>query len=80
MSSMILNTKKDKISKYCLRNALTYIGITPPHLRFEIKPNFYSERSYLTKFHKACRHALRWRIVFFDEIALFQEDGWKSVY
>ena len=27
---MILNTKKDKISKYCLRNALIYIGITPP--------------------------------------------------
>ena len=30
MSSMILNTKKDKISKCCLRNALAYIGITPP--------------------------------------------------
>ena len=39
MSSVILNIQKDKTSKCCLCNALTYIVITPPRWRFEIEPS-----------------------------------------
>lgn len=54
MSSVALNMKEEKISKHCLCNALKYIVIIPPTWWFEIKPKFDLQKSYLTKFYKAC--------------------------
>ena len=84
MSSVILNIKEEKISRFSFCNALTYIVITPPSwlkpavnnrqqttgntLRIcelslkKCNSEYNFNKSYLTKFHKVCFHALRWCI------------------
>ena len=63
MSSVVLNIKEGVLSKLCLCNVLISNIITPPRCQISISLELNSQNSYLTKFHKVCRHALRIPIV-----------------